>query len=334
MEATENIMKQLVLDFPTQLHEALIIGQSYRFISESKEFRNVTLTGLGGSGIGGSIVQNYVADKINIPFNVNKTYSLPAYVNKHSLVIVSSYSGNTEETLSAMQQALKAKATVVCITSGGKVSEIAKKKKLDCILLPAGMPPRSCLGYSTVQVLFILEHYGLIKRDFVRNIKASIKTLRAEEKSIQKKGEALAKKLFGKLPIIYSAADFEGVGTRFRQQLNENSKVLGWERVIPEMNHNELVGWKDKDADKAVVILRRSEDYERVKIRMEINKKIIRKYTPNIIELYSMGNSYWEEVFYIIHVTDWASVYLADMRHQDAMEVKVIDYLKGSLAKV
>jgi len=327
-------MKQLVLDFPTQLHEALIIGQSYRFISDRKEFSNVILTGLGGSGIGGSIVQNYVFDKMKIPFGVNKDYFLPAYVNKNSLVIVSSYSGNTEETLTAMQQALKARATVVCITSGGKVAEIARKKKLDCILLPAGMPPRSCLGYSTVQVLFILEHYGLIKRDFVRNIKASIKMLRMDEKAIQKKGSALADKLSGKTPVIYTAGQFEAVATRFRQQLNENSKVLGWERVIPEMNHNELVGWKDKAADKVVIFLRNDDDYDRVKTRMEINKKIVRKYSPNIIELYSKGKSYWEKVFYIIHVTDWASVFLAELRHQDSMEVKVIDFLKDSLAKV
>jgi len=326
-------MKQLVLDFPSQLHEALIIGQSYRFLSEEKDFRNVILTGLGGSGIGGSIAQNYVFDKIKIPFIVNKDYFLPACVNKHSLVIVSSYSGNTEETIACMQQAIKAKATIVCITSGGKVAEIANKKKIDCILLPAGMPPRSCLGYSMVQVLYTLHQFGLMNNDFEKNIKASIKQLNAGEKTIQKKAKAIAAKIVGKLPIIYAAADFEGVAVRFRQQLNENSKMLAWHNVIPEMNHNELVGWRDKAADKVVVILRNEDDYERIQTRMEINKKIIRKYTPNIIELYSEGKSYWEKVFYIIHLTDWVSVFLADLRKLDATEVKVIDYLKGTLAK-
>jgi len=326
-------MKQLVLDFSSQLHEALIIGQSYRFLSEEKEFRNVILTGLGGSGIGGSIAQNYVFDKIKIPFIVNKDYFLPACVSKHSLVIVSSYSGNTEETIAALQQAIKAKATIVCITSGGKIAEIANKKKIDCILLPAGMPPRACLGYSMVQVLYTLSHFSLMDNEFEKNIKAAIKLLTAGEKLIQKKAKAVAAKLYNKLPIIYAAADFEGVAIRFRQQLNENSKVLAWHHVIPEMNHNELVGWRDKSADKAVVILRNEDDYERVQTRIEINKKIIRKYTPNIIELYSQGKSYWEKVFYIIHLTDWVSVFLAELRGMDATEVKVIDYLKGTLAK-
>ncbi|OJW81845.1 MAG: bifunctional phosphoglucose/phosphomannose isomerase [Bacteroidetes bacterium 46-16] len=326
-------MKQLISDFSAQLHEALIIGQSYRFHAEQKEFSNVILTGLGGSGIGGSIVQNYVFDKMKIPFAVNKDYFLPSYISRRSLVIVSSYSGNTEETIAAMQQAIKKRATIVCITSGGKIAELAKKKKIDCILLPAGMPPRACIGYSMVQVLYILAHFGLINNDFRRNIKSSIKLLNEEEQSIQKKAKAIAKKLTGKLPVIYAASDYEGLAIRVRQQINENSKMLAWHGVIPEMNHNELVGWRDKDAKKAVLILRNEDDYDRVKTRININKKVIRKYTPNIIELYSKGKSYWEKIFYFIHVTDWVSVYLADLHNVNATEVKVIDYLKGQLAK-
>ena len=270
---------------------------------------------------------------MTIPFVVNKDYFLPAFVNKDSLVIVSSYSGNTEETVAAMQQAIKAKATVVCITSGGKIMELAKKKNVDCILLPAGMPPRACLGYSMLQILYTLKHFGYLKTDFEKEVRASIKLLNAEEKSIQKQAIGIAKKLNDKLPIIYASADFEGVAVRCRQQLNENSKILCWHGVIPEMNHNELVGWRDKDAKKAVLILRNEDDYERVQLRMEINKKVIKKYTNNIIEITSKGKSYFEKAFYFIHLTDWVSVMLADLRHQDAIEVKVIDFLKGELSK-
>lgn len=326
-------MKELIANFPVQLQEAQIIGQNHKFISERKNFSNVILTGLGGSGIGGSIVQNFVFDKLKIPFIVNKDYFLPAFVGKDSLVIVSSYSGNTEETIAAMQQALKAKATVVCITSGGKVAEIAKKKNLDCLLLPAGMPPRSCIGYSMTQVLYILQYFGLINYNFEKDYKAAIKKMKDDSKEFHKKAKALAKKLNGKLPVIYSGPEFEGVAVRFRQQINENSKMLCWHHVIPEMNHNELVGWKDKDPNKVVVILRNEDDYERVQMRMDINKQVIKKYTPNIIEIYSEGKGYFEKVFYFIHLTDWVSVYLADMHGQDATEVKVIDFLKNSLAK-
>ena len=222
----------------------------------------------------------------------------------------------------------------MCVTSGGKVAETAGKKEYDCILVPAGMPPRSCLGYSLVQILYILNHFGLIDNQFEKEIGAAIKEMKAGEKETQKKAKAIAKKIVGKLPIIYSAATYEGVAIRFRQQLNENSKMLCWHAAIPEMNHNELVGWRDDAADKVVILLRNEDDYERVQARMEINKKVFKKHTPNIIEIYSHGKSYWEKAFYLIHLTDWVSVILADLRELDATEVKVIDFLKGSLAKL
>lgn len=326
-------MKKLVQNFPTQLHEAILIGKSHRFTTSKKKFANVVLTGLGGSGIGGSIVQNFIFDKLKVPFVVNKDYFLPAFVGSDSLVIVSSYSGNTEETIQAMKQALKARATVVCITSGGTIGEIAKRRKLDCILLPSGMPPRACIGYSMTQVLYVLQGMGLLKYNFEKELNASIKLLKNKSRSIQTKARSLAKKLFNTTPVIYSSPDFEGMAIRFRQQINENSKMLCWHHVIPEMNHNELVGWRDKSASRSVVILRSKDDYDRTQLRMEINKKVIRKYTKNITELYSEGKSYWEQIFYFIHLTDWVSVYLADMREHDAVEVKVIDFLKGELAK-
>ena len=327
-------MKKLVLDFPIQLHEALIIGKNHRFLAHGKEFNNVVVTGLGGSGIGGSIVQNYVYDKLKIPFIVNKDYSLPSFVNRKSLVIVCSYSGNTEETLMAMRQAITKRATIVCISSGGTVAELANTKHLDCILVPAGMPPRSCLGYSLVQILFVLSHYGLTGSQFEREIRRAIKQMKEGENETQKKAVAIAKKLYGKLPVIYSSLHFEGVATRFRQQLNENSKMLAWQGVIPEMNHNELVGWRDDAQDKAVVILRSNDDFSRVQVRMDINKKILKKHTSTIIEIPAEGKSYWEQAFYLIHLTDWISVALAEMRQVDPMEIKVIDFLKKSLAKV
>lgn len=325
-------MKKLVQDFPIQLQEALIIGKNHKFITPVSTFNNIVVTGLGGSGIGGSIVQNFVFDKLKLPFIVNKDYFLPAFVNKHTLVIVCSYSGNTEETLMAMQQARKQKATVVCITSGGKVAEIANSKKLDCILVPAGMPPRSCLGYSMVQLLWVLHHFQLISNSFEKEIKGAIKKMTANEAETQKQSLAIAKKMLGKTPIIYSASTIEGVAVRFRQQINENSKMLAWHGAVPEMNHNELVGWRDNATDKVVVILRNHDDFDRVQLRIEIGKEIVKKYKPTLVEIYSEGKTYWERIFHLIHITDWISVHLADLRELDATEVKVIDYLKKSLA--
>lgn len=325
-------MKDLIAAFPEQLEKALQIGQSYSFAAAPALPSNVVLTGLGGSGIGGSMVQNYVFDKLKVPYLVNKDYFLPAFVNESTLVVVCSYSGNTEETIAAMEQAMKAGAKIVCVTSGGKIAELAKENGIDCILLPGGMPPRSCVGYSLVQILFILRHFGLLTTDFEDEITASVDLIRRDSEAIQEQARNLAEALAGRLPVIYSAQYFEGLAIRVRQQINENSKMLCWHGAIPEMNHNELVGWRDVNDNLAVLLLRNEDDYQRVQTRMEINKEIISKYTPHIIELYSKGNSYWEKVFYFIHVTDWLSVYLADLHEVDATEVKVIDQLKGALA--
>lgn len=326
-------MKQLILNFPQQLEEALSIGQSYLFKTPEKPYKNVVLTGLGGSGIGGSIVQNYVADKMTVPFWVNKDYHLPAFVNEDTLVIACSYSGNTEETVMALQQALQQKATTVCITSGGKIAQLAEENNLDCIILPGGMPPRACLGYSLVQVLFVLLHFRLINGDFRNEINDAVSLLKSKGGKLEQKGKELAAKLQNKIPVVYAGQQLDGVGIRFRQQLNENSKVLGWSAPIPEMNHNELVGWAGGTDQFAVVILRSAADNERVKMRMDINKQIFEKYTHTILEIEAKGNTYFEQAFYLIHLTDWASYYLSELRGVDATEVKVIDFLKGELAK-
>ncbi len=137
----------------------------------------------------------------------------------------------------------------------------------------------------------------------------------------------------GKLPILYADAHLEGVAVRWRQQINENAKMLCWHNIVPEMNHNEIVGWKDKRDDCVVVFLRSADDYERVQMRIEINKKMIRKCTNQVYEIWSKGGSYLEQALYLVHIGDWLSWYLAVEHHVDANEVAAIDFLKGELIK-
>jgi glucose/mannose-6-phosphate isomerase len=326
-------MDKLIAAFPQQLADALKIGATFSFSETDAAPRNIVISGLGGSGIGGTIVQNYTAQNIKIPLIVNKNYSLPAFVKGDTLVIICSYSGNTEETIQAFEDALQQQAQIICITSGGKIAELASAHHIDCILIPPGMPPRTCLGYSLVQLLYCLNHFSIIDDSFKKDIEHALSLLQETMTDIQVKAEALAKQVFGKLPVIYADSYMEGVAIRWRQQVNENGKMLGWERVLPEMNHNELVGWRDRNENLAVIFLRNESDYERVQIRVEINKKIIGEYTSSIFEIWSAGNSYLEKALYLIHFGDWFSFYLAQKHHVDAMEVKVIDYLKEKLAK-
>jgi glucose/mannose-6-phosphate isomerase len=151
---------------------------------------------------------------------------------------------------------------------------------------------------------------------------------------IQAEANAVTDFLFRKMPVIYAADGYNGVATRFRQQINENSKMLCWHHILPEMNHNELVGWAEQHPECAVVFLRNETDYFRTQARMEISKEIMLQRTPHVLEIWSKGGSHLERSLYLIHLTDWASCYLADRKGIDAVEVNVINHLKGSLAKI
>ena len=327
-------MKQLIENFPFQLKEAISIGEKAKFSSPKRKISNVFISGLGGSGIGGTIVSELEAMEATVPITVGKGYFVPEFVNPTTLVIISSYSGNTEETLNCLNLALKIKAKIVCVTSGGKVAEIAKKKKLDVILIPGGNPPRACLGYSLTQLFFILAANKIISNKFKSRIKSAVQLIENEQQNIIAEARTVAEKIQGKTPIVYATTYFEGVAIRFRQQLNENAKILCGHHVIPEMNHNELVGWPSGSDRVSVIILRDKDEYPRNNARIEINKEVIKKYTPNITEIWSKGKSQIEKAIYFIHLVDWVSVLLSELKGVDAMEVRVIDMLKGQLSKI
>ena len=326
-------MKDLVASFSNQLKEAIIIGKKASLSAPAHEIYNVLICGLGGSGIGGSIVNEMLAGEARTPIQVSKGYFIPAYVNKNTLVIISSYSGNTEETLLCFEQAIAQNAKIVCITSGGKVASIAGEKKLDLIIVPGGMPPRACLGYSLTQLLFVLYFNGICS-DPLSRLETAISLLDKEEEAIRMDAENLSTALVGKMPVIYATTYYEGVAIRFRQQLNENAKMLCWHQVIPEMNHNELVGWREKNDSISVILFRDTDEYERNNARIEINKSVISKYTPHITEIWSKGASMIEKTLYLVHLCDWISVYLADKRGYDATEINVINELKSELSKL
>jgi glucose/mannose-6-phosphate isomerase len=325
-------MKTLVEGFTKQLQEALDIANS-AILTKKNNIQNIVVTGLGGSGIGGTILSELVQTECPIPIIVNKDYFLPEFVNSNSLVIISSYSGNTEETLSAMKQAISKNAQIICVTSGGEVEAIAKKHNFDTIIIPGGHPPRSCIGYSLVQLFKIIQFNGFVKTDLLKQVKESITLLDTEKPSIKSEATSIAKTLFHKIPVIYSLGSCEGVAVRFRQQINENSKMLCWHHTLPEMNHNELVGWTEKNDLLAVVTFRTSFDYERTIKRYDLCKSIFSKYSNSVTDITAKGNSKVEQFLYLINIGDWISCYIADLKNIDATEVDVITNLKNELAK-
>ena len=327
-------MNDYINDFTSHLREAIKIGNNTNLKKNTKEIRNVLICGLGGSGIGGTIVSDIISPKVNIPITATKDYSIPNFVNEHTLVIANSYSGNTEETLYALEKCQVRGAEIAVITSGGKLKFIAEENKYNKIIIPGNQPPRAMFGYAFTELFFMLNHYGIIDDSFKADFDKAITLIGTEKADIQKQAMSLAEKMYKQTPVIYVANGFEGVAVRFRQQLNENSKMLCWHHVVPEMNHNELLGWRTNVNDLAVVYFRNKSDYDRNQIRMDINKKVISKYTDNISEIWSKGDSLIENSLYHINLGDWVSWYLSEMNNVDAIEIDVINFLKAELASI
>lgn len=328
-------MDKMIARFPAQLEEALAQASTIQIRKHHAPIRSVFISGLGGSGIGGNFVQELVRDACKAPITVGKGYHAPHWIGKNTLVICSSYSGSTEETLGTFAQLLPKGAKIVCVTSGGKLLELAKQHGLDYVQLTGGWSsPRACLGYSVVAQLAVLRGAKLITGKIFKQLEAARKLLLREQPDLQKRAQKLAGFLAGKTPVLYTADHAEAVAVRWRQQINENAKLLCWHHVVPEMNHNELVGWRDQRPDLAVVWLRYRGDYARTAVRIDIVKDVVEHYAGASIELYAKGRSAAEQALYFVHLGDWLSFYLAQQRQVDPVEIRVIDFLKGELAKV
>ncbi len=336
-------MYDCVRKFPDQVEEAFRIGKSATPALKASGVTSILLTGLGGSAIGGDLLRAYLADELEVPFLVNRNYALPDFVGPKTLVIVSSYSGNTEETIAAQKEATKRKAKILCISTGGAVTEFARKHRQACMGIPGGLQPRAALGYSFFPLLVALHRIGFIgSKD--KDIKETISLLRnkglewGNPEHAANPALRLAALVKGKLPVIYSAAEhLDAVNLRWRGQISENAKQLAYGNVFPEMNHNELVGWnslRDLLKQTHVIVLRDRGEHKRVAVREQITKDILTGYSSGVSEVWSEGNSLLARMFSLVHFGDWVSYFLAIFNEQDPTPVNVIDRLKNELSKV
>ena len=307
-------MKELIEDFTKHLSNSIELSNNVSLTTHQGKIENVVICGLGGSGIGGTIISQIVADNANCPIIVNKDYKVPAFINEKTLVIACSYSGNTEESIEMLAAAESKNAIIACVTSGGQLAEMAKNKNYNHIIIPGGHPPRAAFGLAFPPLFYLLKNYGIITKDYTDEFNHAIEIINAEEENIILEAKAITEKLMHKIPVIYADANYEGVAIRFRQQINENAKMLCWHNIIPEMNHNELVGWTQKNNELAVVIFRNEDDYYRTQKRMEINKTVFNQYTSTIIEIFSKGNSKLERSLYLVHLGDWISYLIAEKK--------------------
>ncbi len=326
-------MKPLIDALPQHILAALDIYKSTALKPAERRIDTLVITGLGGSGIGASIVAEMLKNDFQIPVVINKDYQLPGFANENTLVIACSYSGNTEETIAATEEALERGCMLIAISSGGTLIEMAKKHEFNHLVVPGGNPPRSMLGYSLVLLFAIMEHYKLAHTDVHTWTKRLSDFLTKEHEACDAEAQRIAERVKGKIGVVYACQGMGAIAERVRQQFNENSKMVGWNGTIPEMNHNELVGWHFEHPEIAVVILRSAFEHPRNAMRAELNRDILLKKTINVIEINGVGETPIEAAFHIIHITDLLSHHLAEAHGVDIFDIDVIDYLKGELAK-
>ncbi len=338
-------MRDVLAGFPKQCKEAFRLGRDFSLAPNFGDVRNIVFCGMGGSAIGAEIVNSYLRKEMKLPLELNRDYSLPGFVDKKSLIILLSYSGNTEEILSAYKDAQNRQAKIIILTSGGKLADSAKKDGFPCLLIPAGFPPRGALAFLSFPVLALFSQMGLIedKEKQVQEAIFLLEQLKNGSLGIDVQTEAnpakkLSLRLFGNFCFIYAAGEhFSGVVTRWRSQLAENSKSLSSSHLLPEMNHNEIVGWQHpRELLKkfAVVFLRDKEDHPQVKKRIDISEEILQKEGVEPEEIWSKGEGLLARTFSLIYMGDFVSYYLAVLNGEDPAPVKRIDYLKHRLAQI
>ena len=326
-------MDKLIRALPSLLQEAIAIGKAQKFDTFNNPINAVCISGLGGSGIGGDYIRLMVKSSCIVPIVVHRDYNLPAFVNKATLCIFSSYSGNTEETLASLDTALSKDTNIIGISSGGKLREMGKQHNFHVVNLPEGFAPRAALAYSIIQQLYILSAYNLISKEWILDLNNLPDYINSCQEEIMVKAKTIAQTIGDSLPIIYTTSDYEPLAIRLRQQLNENSKILCWHHVAPELNHNEIVGWTQAHADKKVIFILDENIDPKLKKHTDFLQNIVGKLCEATITINPKGINVLQKYFYATHLVDWISYYLALLRQVDAMQVNVINQLKKSLQK-
>jgi len=336
-------MWSLIADFPDHIEAAARAAEKISLPQAAGKpaAASIVITGLGGSAIGGDLARAAAGSAIKLPLIVNRDYDLPSFANASTLVIACSYSGNTEETLSVYAQAKAAGADIVCITSGGLLADLAERDSFPVVSLPGGLPPRAALGYALTTLLGVLRAKRIVP-DMGDDIKESVALLRAlrekyrpETSAADNPAKQLAADLHGKIVAVYgSSAIMEAAAYRWRSQIAENAKNLAFHHALPEMNHNELVGWlRPEEALKnvGVVFLRDPEDHPQVRKRFDLTREVIEGRAGVVREIQSEGKSRLARILSIVYLGDFTSLYMAYLNRLDPTPVAVIDAFKKKL---
>ena len=330
-------MMGYVMGFPDQCRKALSISESASLPSTLSGCKQVIVAGVGGSAAGGDFLRALFDASAGVPCIVARDYKLPAFANSETLVMACSYSGNTEETLSAIEDARKRGCRIMAITSGGKLGE---STDFPIVKIPGGQPPRSALGFLFVPLASAAVKLGYLSAlDFDRAFAELDKC--AKEWSVEtaygtNPTKTLAAYLFGRVPLIYGLGHWQGiVASRWKSQLNENSKIMAFANTFPELNHNEIMGWQLADkqnvAHWATVILENGQESKRMQARAKVTREIMHGKSESFT-VTARGETLLSNLLTLTYFGDFVSIYLAALYGVDPETIEAINILKKALA--
>lgn len=349
----------MMLDLVDKLGDQLRFSSRLEGLADIKPVaaaqRRIIFCGMGGSAIAGDLVQPLL-DASGVELHVWRDYGLPPWAGSDDLVICSSYSGDTEETLSAAGEAASRSCPRLAITSGGTLARLAAQDGFPAVILPGGLPPRASLGLGLGALVRVLGRLGLLVEpaDVLDHAAASLDACRSARRFSRDPEDlsdgpvpadpegnvpvsTLARILAGRVPVIFTAgAEAHAVGSRLKAQLNENSKVPACLARFPELNHNDLVGWDLESADRGrfvLLILRGMNDNERVDRRVELTRSLLGDEFPEIHEIKSTADEPLARVLSLVQYGDYLSCHLAAERGVDPVPVDRISRLKEALGK-
>jgi glucose/mannose-6-phosphate isomerase len=304
--------------------------------------KHIVVVGMGGSAIGGEILHDWLRDTLSIPIQVCRDYTLPAYVNKDTLVFVNSYSGNTEETLTAFLAAIRRKCAVTAVTSGGQLESFCKKLRVPHTIIPSGLQPRVAIPYMFFPLPVLMEKMG-ITPSIDDELEEAIQVLERETKANapdvptkNNRAKQLATELMDTIPVIYGFRQYNSIAQRMKAQFNENSKLHSKYDVFPELNHNETVGYEAPESltkKMSIILIRDPQEPPEIRNRIETTTKLVFDRANKVLEVVAEGKGKLAKMFSVMCLGDFASVYLAILQNKDPTPVNIIDRVKSELAK-
>ncbi|MCR4423221.1 MAG: bifunctional phosphoglucose/phosphomannose isomerase [candidate division WOR-3 bacterium] len=328
-------MLKLIQELPQQLGRAVALGDNCPIL-HLNDIDNVIIAGMGGSAMGGDIVRTLLLEEGAVPVTVWRDYQLPAPVNKKTILFLSSYSGNTEETLTAYEEGRRRGARIFVLTSGGRLAAIAQADNLPLIVVPDGMPPRTAVGYMSVPILIVLNRLKLC-RDYRADIAETQRLLERRFEGWRRRANGLGGLITGRLPVVYSTARLLDVAAyRWQCQLNENAKMLCHSGQLPEQSHNEIMGYGAPHFLKRMIytiVLVDKSSHPRTLQRLKEMAKLLSGHWAGIRLVPSEGRSPLARLFSAVMMADLVSVAVARKRGVDPIAIPRIDELKQALAR-